>query len=673
MFLDSLDPLQQQVGYGTVGWRGSLGYEGKQVTVRGKRFSHAISTHPTARLLFTLGGKFASFKCQVALNDDVAAGVSHADFFVLVEGREVASATYVTSGAPPQQLVANIGGAQILELVVRTSRWECCHAVWLDPVIEEIPLEALPIPRSIVDCLGRAELLPPPSLPSAERCIATVVSPGFEAMADDMLGSFFAYSHCQDALPVIFAINSNSQCERLANRYRAVLVPCRQRARVNPMSKALLYSAARVIDSRQFLCLDADMLVVSDLRPVFAALEACPAGSILACREGNGHGYLSLRQALETVYGGATQDLKTLGITPEEAAYPLVVNDGLFAATRSAMLALDGAVRGIQNAPVWTDGNSSVWWRNQFVFNLALARLRCGVELDASYNIQLHAQNVQLRDDGARISATWQGREVRVLHFSGGAKRKHPEIQGIHAKVPAPINGSSLGDAYSEFLKALRTWLGRRGNAGLAWSFYGTADAKSGHVSDPSVLPLFAALHYLIRSNGCARVFETGTARGLSAGCLASAVAHRSNAAVVTFDPYPHDGRHEFWAALPERFRRCIDARMVGSIEGMTAAFKAGEQYEAALLDSIHTEEQVWAEFQLAAKLVCPGGLILIHDARYCLGTVPAALARIREAGYGVVRLWCAQNGAVEDDQLGLAVIENLEQECHRRNGFKPQ
>ena len=91
----------------------------------------------------------------------------------------------------------------------------------------------------------------------------------------------------------------------------------------------------------------------------------------------------------------------------------------------------------------------------------------------------------------------------------------------------------------------------------------------------------------------------------------------------------------------------------------MTEALKAGERYEAALLDSAHTEEQVWAEFQLAARLVCPGGLILVHDPVYEHGTVGAALRRIRAAGYGVTRLWTAEAGVAEDDHLGLALIEN--------------
>lgn len=87
-----------------------------------------------------------------------------------------------------------------------------------------------------------------------------------------------------------------------------------------------------------------------------------------------------------------------------------------------------------------------------------------------------------------------------------------------------------------------------------------------------------------------------------------------------------------------------------------------GEHYEAALLDSVHSGEQVWAEFELATRLVCPRGLILIHDVALKTGTVKQALEWIHRAGYGVTCLWClwcAERGVREEDQLGLAVIEN--------------
>ena len=169
----------------------------------------------------------------------------------------------------------------------------------------------------------------------------------------------------------------------------------------------------------------------------------------------------------------------------------------------------------------------------------------------------------------------------------------------------------------------------------------------------------FATLHYLIRSNGCSRVIETGTARGVSAACLASAVAHRENPSVVTIDMHAYPERDCLWDALPEQIRKCIVPRLNDAHAGLREAIAAGETYHAALLDSVHSAGHVLQEFELARQLVCPGGLILIHDAILKSGTVGAALDQIAEQGYGVVRLWTAEGGIHEDDGLGLAVIEN--------------
>jgi predicted O-methyltransferase YrrM len=348
-----------------------------------------------------------------------------------------------------------------------------------------------------------------------------------------------------------------------------------------------------------------------------------------------------------------------LEVTPVEEAYSLVVNDGIFAGDQSALRALEGLIRAMPQARAWIDGHSRVKWRNQFIFNLALARLQCGVELDPVYNVQLHVQHVDFFEQGSRLQAAWRGRQPKVLHFSGGAKQKYPQWQGLYSRVKNPLVGSHNGDNYAMFLESLRAWLGRYGLDGLAWSFYGLTGADGAAVNDASTLPLLAALHYLIRANGCVRVIETGTARGISTACLASAVAHREGGRVVSLDPYNHDGREQLWASLPESFRACIEPRSIDSIAGMQAAIDAGERYEGALLDSLHEAEHVWAEFKLACQLVCPGGLILIHDAIYQGGTVPEAVERIEQAGYHAVRLWAAESGAAEDDHLGLAVIEN--------------
>jgi predicted O-methyltransferase YrrM len=267
--------------------------------------------------------------------------------------------------------------------------------------------------------------------------------------------------------------------------------------------------------------------------------------------------------------------------------------------------------------------------------------------------------DAELRDVNGHVEATWLDRAVRVLHFSGNGRCKYPEFRGRYSRITDPLPATGDSDDYAIFIAALRTWIGRHGLSAMAWSFYGTTDGKQARIADTHSFPLLATLHYLIRSNGVIRVIEAGTARGVSAACLASAVAHRSGGCVVTLDPFPHEDRLDLWAGLPDRLRSCIEQRTIGSFEGLRAAIAAGERYEATLLDSVHTEEHVWAEFELAVQVVCPGGLILIHDARYRHGTVDRALRRIEAAGYNVVRLWCAEGGVAEDDHLGLAVIEN--------------
>jgi predicted O-methyltransferase YrrM len=472
-----------------------------------------------------------------------------------------------------------------------------------------------------------------------------------------MLGSLVANGGCQDALLVVFCVGEPSTLAPIAQKYRALLIQCNPIRAIGVRVKSVLYSAARVVNADQFLCLDADMLVLQDLGPVFSMIKGCPDGAILVCREDNSQRFRSLGDAFERLYGGTPAESPVL-FDERSEAYPLVVNSGLFAGSRGALVALDSQIRAMARPRDWMDG-SRCRFAEQFIFNLALAQSGSGVELDPAYNLQLQRARVRMYYGAGRIHARWKEKDVAVVHFNGDGRNQHPNWRNLYARVPSPPVGPRGGDGYAQFLEALRAWVGLRGLGALCWSFFSELNGHSARIRDVSTLPLLAFLHYLIRSNGCVRVMETGTARGVSAACMASAVAHRPGARVVSFDTRHYPERDDLWAALPLAMRSCLEPRPVGSIEGMRTAIDNGESYQAALLDTIHTAEHVWAEFELASRLVCPGGLILVHDAIYDAGTVEGALARIQSAGYGVARLWTAEAGLAEDAKLGLAVIEN--------------
>lgn len=509
------------------------------------------------------------------------------------------------------------------------------------------------------DCLGHTEIYPTDPRPRARRCIATISSAGYAELLDDMLGSLNAYGRCPDALRLVFVVNDDADCLRVATKYQATIVRCRVVGPINCWVQAALLSLPQVVDADFLLCLDADCLVLGDLEPIFAALEAVAAGGVLVCPEGMDGNAITLGQALARTYGGSDADIaRLLGADGGEGGDPLVVNMGLYAARSAALVAVDQAVRAMSHPLGWLEERQDIWWRDQFIFNLALAKLRCGVKLDPAYNVQLNVQDVEIGWRDGRIKALAGGREVRVVHFNGNGRHKYPEFRGVFARIEDPPAADGADDNLNRFLDALWAWLGRLGQSRLAWSFYGSADGQHGAVADAG-FPLLGLLHYLIRSNGCVRVLETGTYRGISGACLASAVCHRDGGCVVTFDMDPPDDRLSLWEALPARMKACIEQRAVDSLSGMREALERGEQYEAALLDSEHSADHVWAEFDLARQLVCNGGLILIHDAVWEHGSVEGALQRIRDAGYGIVRLWAAESGIREDDRLGLAVIEN--------------
>jgi hypothetical protein len=418
-YLDATTVHEAKTGWGSLGLHGELGYDGLQTVVHGRHYRHAVSLHPPGRAVFLLGGQFSRLTCQVALSDDVPAGSSDADFSVWADGQLVAAANHVLAGGLPGLLEADVRGAEILELVVNSSRTNGCHAVWLDPVLSSARLE------TARDCLSRVEMEAPAGLPRVRRCVATVVSRGFEDLLDGLLASVRANADCDDVLLVVLAVDPAQATLAVAATHGATVMRCTALRRIDSSVKSALYSAARIIPADQFLCLDADTVVLGSLRSLFAALEVCRPGAVLACADQNQRFYSTLGEALHGVYGGSMADLERfLGEPLGEHDCEVVANDGVFAAGRNAMLAVDSAIRSMPGAAEWVDANSL---RNQFLFNLALARMRCGVQLDDTYNLQLHAQDVEMAWRGGRAEARWRGRPVRVLHFNSQGRSKHPE------------------------------------------------------------------------------------------------------------------------------------------------------------------------------------------------------------------------------------------------------
>src|SRR4029077_3980323 len=177
----------------------------------------------------------------------------------------------------------SLGGARRLSLIVETNRWERCHSVWLDPGLNSD--SETEHQKKVTDCLRRTELTVPTGLPTVENCIVTVASAGYARLLHGLLGSLRKYADCPNALLAVILVDDDTECERVATTHGAAIVRARSLVRKDPTLKSVMYSAARVLPAQRFICLDADILVLESLGPLFDTLEACDSNSILACRD----------------------------------------------------------------------------------------------------------------------------------------------------------------------------------------------------------------------------------------------------------------------------------------------------------------------------------------------------------------------------------------------------
>jgi hypothetical protein len=302
--------------------------------------------------------------------------------------------------------------------------------MWIDPILWSTP-DRRPAGATDCDCLGLAEFDCAGNIPAATICLATVVSPGFEDWLDDMLGSFQAHGRCLDAVIAVYTFDESAEMRRIITRHGAYAIPCRMNQDAVCPTTSVLYSAARHVCADYYLCLDADLLVLGDLRPLTAAIDVLPPGTVLVGRDALPQEHLAA--SLTGLYGGSLEDFaKITGEEPgpEELNYPLVVNDGVLLARRAGLAALDEAVRGMPGAQDWIMKDPGKSWQNQFLLNLALARLNCGVELDESFNVQLNCREVVFSESCGRLSCRFNSRAANIVHFNGGGRSKYTEWRG---------------------------------------------------------------------------------------------------------------------------------------------------------------------------------------------------------------------------------------------------
>jgi hypothetical protein len=282
----------------------------------------------------------------------------------------------------------------------------------------------------MVDCLGSTQVEGSAPVVKVRRCVAFVASEACSGLLDAALTSLNRHGGVDDAARVVFVVGAAPACEQVARRHGAIIISTRALTASGPSLKAALYSMAHVVQAHQYLCLDADLLVLGDVSTLFDQHAALGPGRMLIGPEFATDRGQHLGDAIGTIYRGSASEIVQLtGGDSASSAYPQVVNDGVFVADRGALLAIDAVLRAAPDIGTWVHARPDVWWRQKAALNIALARLDAAARMRERYNVQLHSAAVEPMRSRPGV-ALWQGEPATVLHFNGAGRRQHAAWKG---------------------------------------------------------------------------------------------------------------------------------------------------------------------------------------------------------------------------------------------------
>jgi lipopolysaccharide biosynthesis glycosyltransferase len=438
MFLDNLTAIKQDAQF-DVGVNGQLGIDNGFIMHSGKFYSHGIGAHAPSVIEYELDGTYNSFECEVAINDIPAdASCNPVNFLVYVDDELVAYIPQVYAHESSRRINVNIHGAKNIRLETSiqhddVNNW--CQSVWIMP---QIHTENNSL---VLGALGDIIIEIPDKIKYTNKCIVTVVTDNFTDKLSALLYSIKQHGNCDDVDFVVFGFGEIDNYLDIIEKYKITLIKCKYTSDFTYKIKTSALSMAQVVMANKFLYLDADMLVTGDITPIFDMLDNVEDDKILICREASMQVKNTLGEILtlpDKMYYGKPEDLPYLNMNNAEINYKLTINNGVYAGTRKAILGLESAMRATLPHSIYYEKERidvKCFWREQGIMNIVLARLNSAVELDETYNLQLHNRDVDIEWIGKIPVVKYKGKQVKILHFNGLGREKYPELMSTYTDL----------------------------------------------------------------------------------------------------------------------------------------------------------------------------------------------------------------------------------------------
>lgn len=484
MNLQDCQLLYSEVGHGVLGTYGDSGY-GIVISVNGLSFDNYISAHPSAILKYRIPESSQYFSCQLALNDS-SEEFSSVDFEFIVDGET----RYYSHNVGKFTLV-DVGflldNNSILEIKIISTNKIICHSLIINPIFSNKKPNYLlcPIHKSKISTEKYTK-------EKFNVCIASFVDTKFIKYAEILQQTIKEKSSTE--IKFVYLGESSPELTDFCQQTNSIFIPITCVYGQNIANKQVqaiyhkpsTYSIAKIINANIYIIIDVDMICTSDINLLVERIESNNPESISVCKDAHTEGltFGDLIIAEWSAYKGSVTNKHMLRLTPKELSSSLIINSGVIAGKRKAVLGVEDTMRRLMPSSIfYLNDKISEPVREQALMNLSMIKYGEVELLHKKYNLQVLWEELNFEYDGKNIKAFSEDFEPCFAHFNGHISKAHLDnfIEKYKTKTPYVIDRIKCGSKISDLLKNRKMIkiLDLQNDSGIVMSFIKTTNCKS--------------------------------------------------------------------------------------------------------------------------------------------------------------------------------------------------
>lgn len=484
MRLQDCDLIYDEIGHGYLGTYGDSGY-GIIVSVNGNSYDHYVSAHPDSLLRYKIPENAQYFSCELALNDS-SEDFASVDVEFIVDGN-----TQYYAHNIGKFCIVNVefllDDNSILEIKTTATNKIICHSLILNPSFSNKKPKYLlcPIHKSKISTEYYTK-------EKYDVCIASVINDGFVEYAKLLHKTIlsktarnikFVYFGEATPLTTEFCKSINATLIEIVCVYELNI---NEKKSLSIYHKPSSYCVAKLINADIYCILDVDMICASDISNLIERIESNSNTSISVCKDSHTEGlcYGDLVMSEWSAYKGSNRDGITLQLKPNEINSSLIINSGVIAGKKKAILGIEDTLRRMMPSSLfYLNQNLNVPVREQALMNLAMIRYSDVEVLHKKYNLQVLWEEVEINFDGKEINANSEEFEPCLVHFNGDISKPYLDefVTNFYAQKTYNLDRIKCGSKIAEELKDKKMVkiLDLQNDSGIVLSFIKATKCKS--------------------------------------------------------------------------------------------------------------------------------------------------------------------------------------------------